>query len=66
MAIDQDKGSKDRIKVEEEESKDQQITIRQQSSTQKKAGSIWSWHEEFAVQWSETFIAAKPKKGPKK
>ncbi len=65
MARDQEKG-RDRIKVDREEPKELKITIHQQSPGQGKESSIWSWHEEFAMQWSETFITTKVKKNPKK
>ncbi len=65
MARDQEKG-RDRIKVEREAPKELKITIRPQSPGQEKESSIWSWHEEFAMQWSETFITTKVKKNPKK
>jgi hypothetical protein len=27
---------------------------------------VWSWHEEFALEWSKTFITKKRKKNLKK
>jgi hypothetical protein len=32
----------------------------------KKAGSVWTWHEEFAVEWGETFLTKKREKRPRK
>ena len=55
------KGNVKIIKIEGEGKKDQQVTVRQGTVLQRKEISIWGWHEEFAVQWSETFITKKRK-----
>jgi hypothetical protein len=52
------------IKIEENEDKEQEVTVRPETALQKKAGSVWSWHDEFAVEWSETFLTKKRKKHP--
>ena len=31
-------------------------------SPPKKATSVWSWHEEFIAEWSESLISKKRKK----
>ena len=54
------------IKIEGKEDKEQEVTIRPETAIQKKAGSVWTWHEEFAVEWSETFLTKKKKKRPRK
>jgi len=54
------------IRIEETEDKEQELSVRPETALQKKAGSVWSWHEEFAVEWSETFLTKKRKKHPRK
>jgi hypothetical protein len=54
------------IKIEGKEDKEQEVTVRPETALQKKAGSVWRWHEEFVVEWSETFLTKKRKKHPKK
>ena len=54
------------IKIKEEGGKEQEVTVPPETALQKKAGSVWSWHEEFAVEWSETFLTKKRKKHPRK
>ncbi len=54
------------IKIEEREDKEQEVTVRRGTALQKRADSVWSWHEDFAVEWSETFLTKKRKKHPRK
>jgi hypothetical protein len=54
------------IKTERKEDKEQEVTVRRESTPQTKEKSTWSWHEEFAVEWSETFITKKSGKTLKK
>jgi len=54
------------IEIEGKGDKEQEVTIRRLTSAQKKTGSVWSWHEEFLVAWSETFLTKKRKKHPRK
>jgi len=54
------------IKIEGKEDKEQEVTVRRVTAAQMKAGSVWSWHEEFLVAWSETFLTKKRKKHPRK
>jgi hypothetical protein len=54
------------IEIEGKEDKEQKVTVRPETALQKKAGSVWTWHEEFAVEWSETFLTKKRKKHPRK
>ncbi|HUL36658.1 MAG TPA: hypothetical protein VLW47_03165 [Thermodesulfobacteriota bacterium] len=61
------KGDTKIIKIEEEGGKEQEMTVRRETGAQKKAGSVWSWQEEFTVEWSETFLTTKKrKKHPRK
>ncbi len=66
MVTDKEKGYEVKIETEQEQPKERQITIDQQSSTLTKVSSIWSWHQEFAAQWSETFVTKTDKKNPKR
>ena len=54
------------IKTERKEDKEQEVTVCRESAPQTNEKSTWSWHEEFAVAWSETFITKKKGKNPKK
>ena len=54
------------IKIEGKEDEEQEVTVRPETALGMKAGSVWAWHEEFAVEWSETFLTKKRKKRPKK
>jgi hypothetical protein len=54
------------IKIEGKGDKEQEVTVRRETSAQKKAGSVWNWQEEFTVEWSETFLTKKKKKHPRK
>jgi hypothetical protein len=54
------------IEIEGKEDKEQKVTVRPETALQKKAGSVWTWHEEFAVEWSETFLTKKRKNHSRK
>ena len=54
------------VKIEEETKKEQEMTVRCERVSPKKEFSIWSWHEEFAIAWSESFITKKRKTNPRK
>ncbi len=45
-----------KITVQKEEEKGQEIVVRRGQILQKAARSAWSWHQEFAIEWSETLI----------
>ena len=60
------KGDAKIIKIEGDRDKDQEVTVRHGTVPQRKEISTWSWHEEFAIEWSETFITKKRKRNPKK
>jgi hypothetical protein len=55
------KGDTEKITIRGEEGKEQEVAIRHEAVPQKKASSVWSWYEEFAAEWSETFITKKKK-----
>jgi hypothetical protein len=60
------KGDIEKIIIGGERDKEQDVTIRHEAVPQKKASSVWSWHEEFAIEWGETFLLKKWKKIHKK
>jgi hypothetical protein len=43
------------IKVKGEGDKKQEVTVRHLGVPKKKDSSVWSGHEEFTREWSETF-----------
>ncbi len=48
------------IKVEGEgDGKAQELIVRHETTPKKRTSSMWSWHEEFRAEWSETFIRRK-------
>ena len=54
------------IKIEGEEEKEQEITVRHEGVPKKEGSSVWSGREEFTREWSETFTTKKRKKMGKK
>ncbi len=44
------------IIISEESDKEQEVIVRHEAVPQKKANSVWSWHEEFEIAWCETLI----------
>jgi hypothetical protein len=54
------------IKIEGKGDKEQEVTVRREPVPKKKARSVWSGHEEFTREWSETFLTKKRKKHPRK
>ena len=60
------KGDIKSIKIKWERDKEQEVTIRHEGVPQKKGSSVWSGHEEFTREWSETFTTKKRKKIEKK
>ena len=53
------KGGIEKITIQGERDKEQEVTIHHEAVSQKKASLAWSWHEEFATEWSKTFILKK-------
>ena len=60
------KGDIEKIKIGGERDKKQEVTVRHEAIPQKKASSVWSQYEEFAAEWSETFITKKRKSKTRK
>ena len=58
----QRKGDIEKIINEEERDKGQEVTVHHEAVPPKKASSVWSWHEEFVAEWSESLISKKRKK----
>ena len=56
------KGDIEKIKIEGERGKEQEVTVRHEAVPPKKASSVWSWHEEFVAEWSESLISKTRKK----
>ena len=57
-------GDLDITKIEGD--KGQEVAVRHVTVSRRKEMSIWDWHDEFAVAWSETFITKKRKGNPGK
>jgi hypothetical protein len=55
------KGDIEKIKFEGERDKEQEVTVRHEAVPPKKSSSVWSWHEEFIAEWSESLISKKRK-----
>jgi hypothetical protein len=60
----QGNGNVRKIKVEGD--KGQEVTVCCEAVPQKQEKSTFRWFEQFAVQWSETFLTKKRKKHPKR
>ncbi len=58
------KGDIKKIIIPEERDKEQEVVFRHEAVPEKKAGSVWSWYEEFAAELSETFITKKKRRKP--
>ena len=56
------KGDIEKIKIEGERDKEQEVTVRHEAVPPKKASSVWSWYEEFLAVWSESFISKRGEK----
>jgi len=56
------KGDIEKIKIERERDKEQEVTVRHEAVPPKKVSSVWSWHEEFTAEWSESLISKKRKR----
>ena len=60
------KGDLKIIRVGGEEDKELEVIVRHETVPRKKERSMWSWQEEeFAIEWSESFITRKGKKHPR-
>jgi len=59
------KGDIEKITIRGERDKEQEAVVRHEAVPEKKAGSVWSWYEEFAAELSKTFITKKREKSQK-
>ena len=53
------KGDIEKIVIGWERDKEQEVIVRHEAVPQEKASSVGSWHEEVAIEWSETLILKK-------
>ncbi len=56
------KGDIEKITLEGGKDKELEVTVHREAVPSKKATSVWSWHEEFIAEWSESLISKKRKK----
>ena len=61
----QRKGDIEKITIRGETDKEQAVVVHHEAVPEKKAGSVWSWYEEFAAELSETYITKKKRGKPK-
>ena len=52
------------IRIEGE--REQAVAVRHEPVPEGKKRSIWTWHEEFVIAWSETLITKRRKRNPGK
>ncbi len=64
MKIKKQKGQSEaeKIKIEKGGDKKKEIAVLHKTLSQKGERSVWSWLEEFTIEWSETFMTKKRKK----
>ena len=55
----------EKITIQEERDKEQEVVIHHEPVREKKVGSVWSWYEEFAAELSETYITKRKRGKPK-
>ena len=60
------KGDIEKITIGGERDKEQEVVVRHEDVPEKKAGSVWRWHEEFSAELNETYITKKRKKNPER
>ncbi len=51
-----------KISVQGEEDRGQEVIVRHEPVSPKVGKSTWSWHQEFTMEWSETLITRKRNK----
>ena len=55
----------EKITIRGERDKGQEVLVPREAVPEKKAGSVWSWYEEFAAELGETYITKKKRGKPK-
>jgi len=53
------------IAIKGERDKEQEVTVSHEAVPKKKSSSLWGGREEFAREWSESFITRKRKRHPR-
>jgi hypothetical protein len=53
------------IRVGGGEDKELEVIVRHETVPREKERSMWSWREEFAIEWSESLITRKRRKHPR-
>jgi len=53
------------VRIAEEGRKDQEVIVHHLAARLPKLSSVWSWHEEFVAEWSETSLTKKGKESRK-
>ncbi len=56
------KGDIEKTTIQGERNNEREVVIHHEAVPPKKASSVWSWHEEFVAEWSESLISKKRKK----
>jgi hypothetical protein len=59
------KGDVKIIRIEGEEDKEREVIVCHETVPRKNERSMWSWQEEFAIEWSESLITRKREKTSK-
>ena len=59
------KGDIEKITIPRQRNNEREVVVHHEAVLEKKAGSVWSWYEEFAAELSETYITKKKKGKPK-
>ena len=59
---DRKEGNIEKITIQGKRNNEREVVIRHEAVPPKKASSVWSWHEEFVAEWSESLISKKRKK----
>ncbi len=59
------KNDTEKIQFEGERDKEREVAVRHVALLPKEATSVWSWHEEFVTEWSESLISKKGRKSGK-
>jgi len=59
------KGDIEKITIPGQRNNEREVVVHHEAVLEKKAGSVWSWYEEFATELSETYITKKKKGKPK-
>ena len=56
------KGDIEKITIPGQRNNEREVVVHHEAVLEKKAGSVWSWYEEFSAELNETYITKKRKK----